>query len=280
MTESERKVLEEASRLAGELSEAAVRDLATRVGSLATVPSKADESTLLGPVAHGPARDAVASMLRNWGKQAVGLTPAAVASALVAAGVAHGDWRRRQRLELVWTGPAPAHSILRQTEQVLVELVKAAQDRLLLVTYAAWRHPPLVKALENALARGVKVTILVDSMDPMTNGPKIDLVKALGPKVAVAAAVYEWSQDERPRDEAGRTGVLHVKCAVADGREALISSANLTGHALELNMELGVRIVGGPVPGQVEEHFRELMETGVFVARAAGETPARQVARP
>ena len=51
MTEPERKVLEEVSRLAGELSEAAVRDLAARVASLTTVPSVADESPLLVAVA-------------------------------------------------------------------------------------------------------------------------------------------------------------------------------------------------------------------------------------
>jgi len=264
VTDSERKVLEEAARVAGDLSEAAAQDLARRVGFLATAPSKAEESVLLNAVAHGPARDAVADLVRHWRKQAVGLTPAAVAGALIAAGVAHGDWRRKQQLELVWTGPAPTHSTLRHTEQVLVELVKAARERLLLVTYAAWRHPPLVKALEDAVARGVKVTILVDSTDPKAGGPKVDLVKSLGAKVAGAAAVYEWAQDRRQPDEHGHTGVVHVKCAVADGREALISSANLTGHALELNMEMGLRVVGGPVPERVERHFRELIETGVF----------------
>lgn len=270
MTEPERKVLEEISRLAGGLSEAAVRDLAGRVGTLAAVPSVAEESVLLGAVAHGSARDAVAGMLRDWRKQAAGLTPATVAGALVAAGSAHEDWRRRQHLELVWTGPAPTHSTLRHTEQVLVELVKAARDRLLLVTYAAWHHPPLARALEEAVTRGVRITILVDSTDPKAAGPKVNLAWSLGPRVAAAAQVCEWARDRHQPDEDGHTGVLHVKCAVADGREALVSSANLTGHAMDLNMEMGLRVVGGAIAGQIERHFRDLIEAGVFLARPAG----------
>lgn len=37
---------------------------------------------------------------------------------------------------------------------------------------------------------------------------------------------------------------LHAKCAVADDTLALISSANLTGHALQLNIEAGVLLRG------------------------------------
>lgn len=187
-----------------------------------------------------------------------------IAGALMVARHVHDDWRNRQQLELFWTGPTPAHSKLRHTEQVLIELVKGARERLLLFMYALWRHAPLVHALESAVARGVAITLLVDSTDPAAGGPKVDVAKALGPKVAAAARVYEWARDRRQPDVQGNTGVVHVKCAVADGREALISSANLTGHALDLNMELGLRVVGGPVPRQVERHFRGLIEAGVF----------------
>jgi len=275
MADMETQLLEEAARVAGDLPVSVLRVLAGRLADLDAPPAGAEESSLLVAVAPGPARDGVTKLFRHWRKHAPRLHPAAVAAGLTAASATHEEWRNRQQLELVWTGPAPAHTTLRRTEQVLVELVKGARERLLLVTYAAWRHLPLVKALEDAVARGVKVTILVDSLDPASSGPKIDVTKALGSTVAAAATVYEWSQDRRPRDEDGRVGVLHVKCAVADGREALISSANLTGHALELNMELGIRVVGGAIPGQVEGHFRELIESDVFDASRASATPSR-----
>ena len=47
---------------------------------------------------------------------------------------------------------------------------------------------------------------------------------------------YRWPLERRPRDDEGRHGSLHAKCAVADRELLLISSANLTHYALSLNM--------------------------------------------
>ena len=42
------------------------------------------------------------------------------------------------------------------------------------------------------------------------------------------------------------------------------ASANLTEYAVNLNMELGTLIRGGPLPGMVAERFMGLMESGVL----------------
>ena len=76
--------------------------------------------------------------------------------------------------------------------------------------------------------------------------------------------VFEWPVDSRPRTR-DRYGTLHAKCALADGEVLFITSANLTGHALELNMELGVLLRGGRSPAQAAGHFAELIRTGVLV---------------
>jgi phosphatidylserine/phosphatidylglycerophosphate/cardiolipin synthase-like enzyme len=68
----------------------------------------------------------------------------------------------------------------------------------------------------------------------------------------------------RERDARGRHGSLHAKCALADRRRLFVSSANLTAHALALNMELGVIVEGGRLPGEVAEHFEALMRHGVL----------------
>jgi phosphatidylserine/phosphatidylglycerophosphate/cardiolipin synthase-like enzyme len=51
---------------------------------------------------------------------------------------------------------------------------------------------------------------------------------------------------------------------VADGRHLFVSSANLTEYAFTVNMELGLLITGGAVPGQVESHFDKLIAMGVL----------------
>jgi cardiolipin synthase A/B len=57
---------------------------------------------------------------------------------------------------------------------------------------------------------------------------------------------------------------MHAKCAVADEELLFISSANLTGYALALNMELGLLVRGGPLPAAVWTHFQRLIEGGVM----------------
>lgn len=58
---------------------------------------------------------------------------------------------------------------------------------------------------------------------------------------------------------------LHAKFAVADSRCLLTTSANLTGHALELNMELGVLITGGEAPREVVRLVDDLIAQGDLV---------------
>jgi phosphatidylserine/phosphatidylglycerophosphate/cardiolipin synthase-like enzyme len=83
--------------------------------------------------------------------------------------------------------------------------------------------------------------------------------------VAAYSAVYYWPKQQRGQDDKGKLGILHVKCAVADGRWLFLSSANLTEYAFTINMELGVLVTGGKLPGQVQEHFEWLVEVGHLV---------------
>ena len=78
------------------------------------------------------------------------------------------------------------------------------------------------------------------------------------------ATVYVWPRERRPRDEDGNAGVLHTKCAIADRRTLLVSSANLTAMALTLNMQMGVLIDGGELPHLAARHFEGLMAAGVL----------------
>jgi phosphatidylserine/phosphatidylglycerophosphate/cardiolipin synthase-like enzyme len=89
-------------------------------------------------------------------------------------------------------------------------------------------------------------------------------LRALGDDVATCSAVYYWPKEKRGQDDKGKLGILHVKCAVADGRWLFLSSANLTEYAFTINMELGVLVTGGKLPAQVQEHFDRLMCLGMF----------------
>jgi phosphatidylserine/phosphatidylglycerophosphate/cardiolipin synthase-like enzyme len=57
---------------------------------------------------------------------------------------------------------------------------------------------------------------------------------------------------------------MHIKAAVADSRVAFLTSANLTEAAFELNMELGVLICGGHIPGTIDRLVDSLLDSGAL----------------
>jgi cardiolipin synthase A/B len=69
---------------------------------------------------------------------------------------------------------------------------------------------------------------------------------------------YEW---DRTKADLSATASVHAKCAVADGNVAFVTSANLSDAAMERNMELGVLLRGGQVPGLLDRHLAALVTT-------------------
>lgn len=210
-------------------------------------------------------RGAIGGLLAAWRERAPDVTPACVAWALRAASAADDAHRASQSIELVWTGPAPAGSALRRTDQALLELVRGARESILVVTFAAYRIPEVAAALLEAAGRGVDVTLILETPEDSAGKVGFGAADALGEELTRRAAVYCWPLERRETDAAGRHGSLHVKCAVADGSALLVSSANLTGYAMNLNMELGLLVRGGELPGRVAQHFAELCRGGTLV---------------
>ena len=79
------------------------------------------------------------------------------------------------------------------------------------------------------------------------------------PVASPVPSVFTWP--EAPHDTMAK---LHAKVIVADGRDALVTSANLTYHGYEANIEIGVRVSGEPAR-LVEKHFRELIRAEELV---------------
>ena len=56
---------------------------------------------------------------------------------------------------------------------------------------------------------------------------------------------------------------VHAKVAVADGATCFVTSANLTGRAMDKKIEAGLLVLGGDTPRQLEDHLRSLTDTKV-----------------
>jgi phosphatidylserine/phosphatidylglycerophosphate/cardiolipin synthase-like enzyme len=164
--------------------------------------------------------------------------------------------------ELVWTGPPTTIVPLRRTEQVLFDLIRSATTRLTLTSFGVFQIPRLVVELETALERGVALRIVLGDREMRSDQELQRQRSQLGPSVARRTLLLQWPIARRPRDKEGRSGLMHVKVAVADSCLAFLTSANLTEAALERNMELGVLIRGGKVPGAIDRLVDALIESG------------------
>ncbi|NCC32467.1 MAG: hypothetical protein EOM24_10655 [Chloroflexia bacterium] len=208
-------------------------------------------------------RAQVADFLAIWQAHAPDVPPATVAVALQAALTALQRQRRTQSIELVWTGPASGQP-LRRTAQVLQGLIDEAQQDLLIIAFAVYDIPEIGGALRRAAQRGIMLRLVIESPQARDGNVAYDGLVALGAHVAAHATIYQWPLAQRPRDDHGRHGSLHVKCAIADGQTMLISSANLTRYALSLNMELGLLLRGGRHPHDVQAHIEALIARGIL----------------
>lgn len=252
-------IAEAATRLACEMPAAYVESLACalQIGSTS-------KALALQGIPHLHYRSMAGDFIDLWQNRATAVIPEAVALALRTAICAEKRHRESQTVELVWTGPETEAHPFRRTEQAVLQVLDSARQRITLVSYAVYRIPNVCEALIRAACRGVQINVIVETPDKLEGENEYSTLRALGEDVAACSAVYYWPKEKRGQDDKGKSGILHVKCAVADGRWLFLSSANLTQYAFTINMELGVLVTGGKVPVQVQEHFDRLICIGAF----------------
>lgn len=186
------------------------------------------------------------------------LPPAEAAAYLRGAAEGLSAQEARVRAELVWTGPSVHDVPVRATVAVLTDLVGEARQELILTTYSAKPYPPLRDALAAAVARGVTVWVVVETLQGAGSALR-------GEEPAAAfdlSGIARWTWTVSARPEGAK---MHAKMAVVDETALLVSSANLTASGIGANMEAGLLIRGGPTPRRAAEHLRALRRDGQLV---------------
>lgn len=164
--------------------------------------------------------------------------------------------RTEQQVDVVWTGPESDVDTARFTSQVVIGLIEQAERHLLLASYATNPDERTLESLARAAAQGVEITVLHERSEDNPNfrsGPD--------PFSSLPVRRLVWPEEHRP---AGAS--LHPKFIVVDDRVALVGSANLTGRALDANIECGVLIRGGRQPKDLADHIWSLVRSGLLVA--------------
>lgn len=191
----------------------------------------------------------------SW--DALGWSLEAVATTVRRQAAAHQD-------ELLWSGPLPQGQVpARRIDQVLYDLIADAKSDILLVTFAAAKIQRLTTALTQAASRGVAIRLVLEFEETSAGQLTYDALKAFPKSLTDHAEICYWPLNMRERNQAGRPGKLHAKVAVIDD-VAVVSSANLTDDAFNRNLEMGVKLVAGNLPGSLRKTVQGLLDEGIL----------------
>lgn len=161
--------------------------------------------------------------------------------------------------ELVWTGPVSDSSPTRRTDQVVAEMLENATRSVLVVSYSVWLGKSeaalVVDRLAAAARRGVNVTFIVDARYEL--GRSVREIQEHWPSDAPRPALWSYTRED---DEIAK---LHAKLVLVDGRDILVTSANLTGYGLSENLEFGLRVLGDAAH-DAANHFDAVIASGTL----------------
>ncbi len=179
--------------------------------------------------------------------------------------------------DLVWSGPEVPGLHSRDTRRVYEELFDNAEHSVWISTYAYFDGPRAFARLAQRMdhVTGLRVTLLLNIQRGQGDTTAPDhLTRRFADRFwgtdwpgSSKPAVY---YDPRSLDPSGPISVLHAKAVVVDDEAVFITSANLTGAALDRNIELGVLAHHRVLATSVANHFQALID-----ARLLSPLPAK-----
>lgn len=221
-----------------------------------TNPTKAN-GALQDVVSTPLAAAAVKRLSKAWQNSKVGA--AELAAMLIAASHVHCRANEAVTTELVLTGPGIPCVATRRTEQALLQVIGSAKKALFITSFVAYDVGSIVAALNEASHRGVRISMLLESSQQHGGSITIDAIGKMRTLVPTAQ-LYAWLDKPEPFAD----GRVHAKVAVADAHICFVTSANLTGYAMERNMEAGLLIRGGQIPKLLSDHLHALIDMRVI----------------
>ena len=195
----------------------------------------------------GPHRKVLRPLINAW--SAAPTTPGEAIAIAIESVEAAERLADHPTIEVVCTGPDSPLAPMRLTSEVVLDLVDGAAERLTICSFSSYKVTSVIKALDAAIERGVRVDLVLESQTHLNWGEGAEGFKG--------HRVFVWPDKARPPN-----AHLHAKAVVADSRNVLLTSANLSAAAFNRNLELGVLIRGGNAAATIQRHFDALIATG------------------
>lgn len=161
--------------------------------------------------------------------------------------------KKNTSAELVVTAP-PSFSIrTKSTKGVVKAMLENAQSSILITGYSLSDYfEDLVDYIIRKSQKGVFVKFYVNNIESQKCFEKICRYKGKFLKI------YNYPKQD------DSMAALHAKVISIDKEETLITSANLSYHGQEANIELGTHIVSKDISKQVEYIFTQLLFKKIF----------------
>lgn len=143
------------------------------------------------------------------------------------------SYNRGDKCELVITAPTSFRLKTRRTEDVINDLITHAQHSIVITGYSItdYFEGMLDKMIQKS-TRGVYVSMYVNDVEKYK-----ELLQYMKVYRGQYLKLFRYNKN---RDD--QMAALHAKLIVVDGSKSLVSSANLSYHGLQGNIEMGVLV--------------------------------------
>lgn len=162
--------------------------------------------------------------------------------------------QEKQKAEIVLTAPPSFSFKAKTTKNTVSSMLERANKSILLTGYSLSEYfSDMVDCIIDKSQKGVLVKFYVNDIDNQSSYDKLCRYKGSFLKI------YNYPKT----DDA--MAALHAKVISVDGEKTLITSANLSYHGQQRNIELGTIIESKNIAKQVEDIFTQLLFAKVFV---------------
>ena len=157
------------------------------------------------------------------------------------------------KVSLVVTAPSSFSINARTTMNVVQSMISGAERNIMITGYSLSSYfSELVDTITQKSQRGVFVKFFVNDIDKQPEFEKVLRYKGRFLKV------YNYRQDE------DKMAALHAKVISVDQKQTLITSANLSYHGQQGNIEIGTLVESKQIARQIEDVFTKLVFSKVF----------------
>lgn len=158
------------------------------------------------------------------------------------------------KVSIVVTAPPSFAINARTTMSVVQSMLSGAERNILITGYSLSSYfSDLVDVIIDKSQHGVFVKFFVNDIDKQQGFDKLLRYKGR------FLNIYNYKQSD------DKMSALHAKVLSVDGYSTLITSANLSYHGQQGNIELGTKIDSKAVAKQIDDIFTKLIFSKVFV---------------